>query len=494
MKPIKIVFFAFSILSILLLLTLFFPKKGINLPDNINLSFTSFNELISLPKHKHLNKAVLEQIKVIQAITDSPTTKDTTTQETKKIIADSKTLIKNVTPIEFSSERDRDLLIRFFKKVQKRNQLLRILHYGDSQIEGDRITSFLRYQLQRQFGGGGPGLIPPINFVSSFSIHQENSENWTRYSMMENRKYNFDHSKYGALISFSRFLPYNNTDTIPAQAWLTFSKSSIAFSNTKHFKRFKIYYGNHTKTIVLQVFSGKQLLDFTSLSPTDFGVYNLSLPNDPDNIIVKFLGSDSPDIYAVSFDNDIGIAVDNIPIRGSSGTFFTKLNYDHISKFYKKLNIGIILLEFGGNTLPYLKDSAAVEQYGSYFLSQIYRIKKILPNIPIIVIGVADMSFKEKTEYVTYPLLEKLRDEMKKAAFTSGCGYWNMYKAMGGKNSMPAWVDANPPLAAPDYTHFTAKGASIIANMFYNALIKEYNDYITSTKKEKNKVQPKKPS
>jgi len=37
-------------------------------------------------------------------------------------------------------------------------QVVRVLHYGDSQIEGDRISADLRDVLQRRFGGMGPGL------------------------------------------------------------------------------------------------------------------------------------------------------------------------------------------------------------------------------------------------------------------------------------------------------------------------------------------------
>jgi lysophospholipase L1-like esterase len=48
-----------------------------------------------------------------------------------------------------------------------------------------------------------------------------------------------------------------------------------------------------------------------------------------------------------------------------------------------------------------------------------------------------------------------------------------MFEAMGGKNSMPKWVDANPPLAFKDYTHFNGTGAKKIAEMFTDALISE---------------------
>jgi lysophospholipase L1-like esterase len=88
------------------------------------------------------------------------------------------------------------------------------------------------------------------------------------------------------------------------------------------------------------------------------------------------------------------------------------------------------------------------------------------------------MSIKEGTNFVSYPLLEKVIEAMKTAAFNQGVAFWDMYKAMGGKNSMPAWVNAG--LATTDYTHFTSKGAVVIANMLNNAIMYEYQNYITT--------------
>ncbi len=92
------------------------------------------------------------------------------------------------------------------------------------------------------------------------------------------------------------------------------------------------------------------------------------------------------------------------------------------------------------------------------------------------------MSYKEKDKFVTYEHLEDVRDALKDATLKAGGAYWDMYEAMGGKNSMPSWVNADPPLAAPDYTHFSPRGAKVIANMFYNALIIEYKEYLSKKK------------
>jgi hypothetical protein len=91
---------------------------------------------------------------------------------------------------------------------------------------------------------------------------------------------------------------------------------------------------------------------------------------------------------------------------------------------------------------------------------------------------------KDKDRYVSYPNIEKIRDAMKNAAFDANCAYWDMYEAMGGKNSMPSWVFATPSLASKDFVHFNTRGARIIANMFYNSLMYEYNLYKKNTSAE----------
>ncbi len=112
-------------------------------------------------------------------------------------------------------------------------------------------------------------------------------------------------------------------------------------------------------------------------------------------------------------------------------------------------------------------------------------MKSINPEAGIIVVGPADKSVKEKDKYVSYKYIEPLIKEMKKSAFEGGAAYWDIYKAMGGKNSMPSWVNAE--LAGSDYIHFSTQGASIIANMLYNAIIYEYNRYINTDISKQNK-------
>jgi hypothetical protein len=43
---------------------------------------------------------------------------------------------------------------------------------------------------------------------------------------------------------------------------------------------------------------------------------------------------------------------------------------------------------------------------------------------------------------------------------------------MGGRNSMPSWVERG--LAGDDYIHFSNRGARIASQLFYDAFSAEY--------------------
>ena len=118
--------------------------------------------------------------------------------------------------------------------------------------------------------------------------------------------------------------------------------------------------------------------------------------------------------------------------------------------------------------------------FGNFLRAQINCIKKIVPDVSILVIGPADMSVKDGDHYSTYPLLEDVRDAIRTAAFQSNCAFFDMYDCMGGKNSMLSWVDQG--IAATDYIHFSPAGARKIAVLLYSALMSDYNTFVQKKK------------
>lgn len=395
-----------------------------------------------------------------------------------------KLITESATKIEFSEE-GLSKIRAFFAKMEEAsngNKKVRILHYGDSQIEGDRMTAYIRQRIQEQFGGNGPGMIPAINVYQTVSFKQTYSPNFKRYTNFGGDKLRT--KNYGILNSVGRFTPEFSDSTSLAnaktvqEAWIEIEPSKSAYGRARQYSNVKLFYTNCFKPCGLKVYQNGAVIHEDSLI-TDgrYHSLNLSFPSTPGKLRYEFTSTVSPNILGFSLEGDMGVQVDNIGMRGSSGTFFGKIEHALAGKMYADLNTELVIMQFGGNSVPYLKDTNAVRNYAKQFKGQLYTLKKLRPSAAIIVIGPSDMSRLQEGEYLTYPMLPYLVKAMKKVSLEVGAGYWDLYGAMGGLNSMPSWVQKG--LAGNDYIHFTNRGASIASQLFYEAFGAEYTKWKT---------------
>ena len=198
-------------------------------------------------------------------------------------------------------------------------------------------------------------------------------------------------------------------------------------------------------------------------------------PDPVKDLQIKLRSRISPDVFCIALDDGQGVAVDNIPLRGSSGTDFSKTDTTLLKEMFSRLNVQMIILHFGLN-----KVKSSFSNYGAYEKSltrELRFMKKIRPGIPILVIGISDMDEKTNHGFTSYPSVEKIREAQRSAAMRSGCLFWDLYQAMGGANSMADWVSADPPLGKEDYAHFTYPGAEKVGAMLYKSLMKEYKKF-----------------
>jgi lysophospholipase L1-like esterase len=494
-SPKKIVFFFLLVGAVLLPLVIFFPEDGIK-TGPFTLKMLSWQKILGQDTIHHAD---------ISNIVDAANNLDSLTDESIEESVINGLDSFDIKPINFDenavvyrlayNDAGKQNLHNFFSTLlagRTTNEQVRILHYGDSQIEGDRMTSFIREKLQSRFGGYGVGLVSALQpYESFFSIIQFNSGKWQRYSTFGARDKRVPHKKYGVMAAFSRFAPIAKdslrNDTLLYQASISFKESKAGYSGVRKFRKVSILYGNSRRNVSIKLYHDGELIKSDSLKKkVDFENFTYIFPEAVNNITIEFSGYDSPDIYAIDLSSMNGLSVDNIGMRGSSGTFFTSMDYSQLAKTYQNLNVGMFILQFGGNVMPYIKDSSAVEDYGRWFGSQLRMLHKIMPQAAIVVVGPSDMSMKNGENYVTYDYLPYVRTVLKNATVNAGFSFWDMYEAMGGYNSMPEWVKANPPLAGSDYVHFSPKGAKLISNMLYNALLIEFTEIPIESKKAKN--------
>lgn len=479
MKPSGILLFFIAVFVVLFAGSLCFPDDDLRITDDLRLRFFSRKELLSpvQPHYADISPLLRQQ----GYLTDSVLTALAEGKLDEIIIpgVNADSLKNSITRIEYPGH-DSTVLYPFFRSLRNltsTRQLIRIMHYGDSQIEDDRMTSLLRNRLQTRFGGSGAGLVPVSQlYPYSFSMKQTNSDNWNRFVGFGKPDTSIKHKRFGALGSYCKFNSGRLSATDTASAWVKFHTSPYSYQNTKKFLQCRIFYGQNREPFLNELFQDESLVDADILAATSrLKVIRWKLDDPANDITLKFKGRSSPEIYGIALDGRYGVAVDNIPLRGSSGLFFTRMDEKLMREMYRELNVKLFILQFGGNIVPAVLHS--YNGYKNWFASQIRQLKKLCPGAAVLVIGVADMSLKDKDQYITNPNVEKVRDALRSAAFESGAAFWDMYEAMGGQNSMPSWVFADPPLASGDFVHFNLRGAKTIAQMFYNSFSFEYHRF-----------------
>jgi hypothetical protein len=384
--------------------------------------------------------------------------------------------------IEFPLNND-TVLYSFFDAISLAGsgKLIRVLHYGDSQIEGDRVTSYFRNQLQTKFGGGGIGLIPLVSAnPASVSYMYEISDNWKKYSPLPGTAEDVVHKRYGALVNFARI---NQSTSLfgndkELKGWIELKYPNISYPLAQQSQQCKLFYGYNTTPMMIELIQNKNVIDAEIVPPSSSLKEILWNIKSPRNLTISIKSASSPEVYGISLDTNHGIAVDNIPLRGSSGLEFTKIDQTFLRNFYQKLNVKMLILQFGVNIVPTVTSN--YDYYEKSFYRQLVALKQTVPNLSIVVMGVSDVSRNSENGYESFPNIELIRDAQKKASFDAGCAFWDVFEAMGGHNSMPSWVFANPPLAQKDFVHFNPVGAKIIGEMFYRSFIYEYEQYLSS--------------
>jgi hypothetical protein len=500
-KPVNVLIVAVSVNVFLGAFILLFPSGEMKTNNKLALKFVSMEEL-SHPKKK-VTKDILPIIKSVKTIDTSVAY---VAPKPRQIVIDYKYEPNDTLRIQYQDARFKALEDFFtaLLKTENTGELLRIAHYGDSQIEGDRMSDYLRNRFQLTFGGCGPGIVVPIDISNSrISIIQNQSRHWVKYAVYGKSK-TIQGSDYGIGASNYRYsnvlykMEYRKdstgTDSVKKQHFTTyiddsppslnFKKSSLSFQTLRRFTKVSLLYGQHKeRTVVKHKFDQQSAYD-TLEGTNKFNMRSWHVDRNLGMADFSFVSKTGPDIFGVAFDCDSGVAVDNFAMRGSSGTEFVKMNPELLNSQFNALNTRLLILQYGVNVVPYADSDADCDYYFNIFYKQLKMLKSLNPDRSILVIGVSDMSTRKGGQYVSFPYVSKIRDAQKKAAFMAGCAFWDLYEAMGGENAMPSWVMANPSLANKDFIHFNMKGSNIIAEMIFNSLMTDYQDF------KKSKINP----
>lgn len=335
----------------------------------------------------------------------------------------------NIPVLQVDSTTDsRIFLARFYSSLtQTGDHKVRVMHYGDSQIEEDRMTAEIRRTLQSRYGGAGVGLVPLVQTIPSRAVHQE--------------------------------LHMNGRLVTPQQG-----PRRYLVHGPKHTQRKDGMYGpmGHMAVMSDSLVSGSEQL-MSIIEPLDGGPRYSGMRVFADTTIRYTRSADTlwlngkGNVYALSQETDTGVIVDNIPMRGCLGLVFTKIDSVQLARFYAQENVTLIILQFGGNAIPFNETPSTIRAIVKGLRQQVRYLQACAPDASFLFVGPSDMTTTTDGVEQTYPMVPYMDRLLRKMALEENIAYFSLYRWMGGSGSMQHWQDVG--LAGTDGVHFTRAGA-----------------------------------
>lgn len=471
----QLVLLFFSVLAGLILLSVCFPSDGLSLAGSIRLRFPSMAEVMGKSTSFSSAEGEFSDSLCLNLSPEELLQMRQDELNAQQIEDFREYCTTNAARIYMPND-DETYLDDLWETLQLANNgHVRIMHYGDSQIECDRITSLLRQKFQEEFGGMGVGLVPALQTIPTFTLYSsivpDDVQQYLAYGPADMRGAN---NFYGPLARVTH-IPNHATIRLTGTGGKDYS-SSCRFSRITVITR-------QPATLLFRTSGEGEALEIPLSSGGEPCFYTVTLGRAIGSCILEVVGE--TDILGIQLDGQTGVSMDNIPMRGSDGSSLMAISRSSLRPFFNRENVALILLQFGGNSMPYLKNSEKLSEFKESTKRLIQMCHDLAPKARVLFIGPADMARNGKNgKLESYPILPALNDSLRVAANEAGAAFWNMYDAMGGKGSIIRWAEANPQLAGEDYIHFTPLGAKKIAQLLYDTLHLYYRFYLFRTGQE----------
>ena len=477
MKARQIAYIIWTVIALLGVVCLVVPDGGWHI-GTWHLRFPTLTQALDMDTKEDelsmMNDSLLAELETLGVLPSDSVVAEDTIAVQDSIPPKAQPVIPEV---NVSNTDSRAYLAAFYVALDSvRTMPVRVVHYGDSQIEEDRITNVLRERWQKAYGGGGVGLLPLHQTIPTRSMRQWLSMDGVvqtvqggpkRYLVYGPRSMRLDNDEYGVMGQVA----------VMDSTLVAGSEDVVMCIEPIDKKRQGHNYFNRVRVLTDSV-DGYILAQDTMLSPTPDTRHPLlyTLPDSTTKCEIHLQGKGK--VYGVSLETPTGVIVDNLPMRGCSGNIFTKIDSTQLSDFYRETNTRLIILQFGGNMIPQTENASTISGYvRSTLRQQVRYLRACAPDAAILFIGPSDMSTNIDGQMSTYPLVPYMDKLLKKMAAEEQIAYWSMYDAMGGKDSMVRWVENG--LAGSDYVHFTRAGANKMGRMLYEWLM-TYPDLLNS--------------
>ena len=365
----------------------------------------------------------------------------------------------------FIEWKNKEVAQKFFSKLANAKQKkFRVLHVGDSHLQADIYTGYVREELQKIYGTGGRGLVFPYSAAKTHSAYDY-----------------FTYSK--GSWTFSK-----NTEQNPA---LDIGLTGYSIRTADPNANFKLVF---SKTIqkasnnILKIFSktGPSVFDMvlnikgisepiTVKSDANSGPYiTVPVNSDCESIEISFKKSSDLQnefvLYGILIEADSqnGVLYASTGVNGA--TLSSIVRESRFEEEVKAFEPDLFILDLGIN--DFFGGGFNATSTRENLVSIIQKVKKSSPEAVILLMNVQD-AFNKRTNVSACLDFAKLVADV---ALENDCLLYDIYNVSGGKNSMLNWR-ANY-LANVDQIHLTSKGYNLKGELFVSAIQNSYDKFV----------------
>lgn len=344
----------------------------------------------------------------------------------------------------------------------ERKDHVRIAWLGDSHTQPDIWTRAVRRPLQERFGGGGPGFVHVGWKKWGYGHANVALEVEGRWRIQPPRLLTVEPYEDGVLgLGGVRLVPHPG-----ARASIRVDDSELP-AGARWELAFRI---TEPGGLMIVRPSGGAAIELRH-DEADLGVRHVAWESSgPGGRFETELVRGKVELFGVVVESSegTGLVMDVLGLNGARVVHTLTWDERAWTTAMARRHPDLAVLAYGSNEagIPNL----SMEEHREQMVALLDRIRKASPQSDCLVVGVMDRGGVAMSEKV-----ERIGEAQSLAARDRGCAFWSAQKAMGGRNSMQAWVAKEPPLAASDRVHLKVAGYKQLGALLARDLLQAFD-------------------
>jgi hypothetical protein len=334
---------------------------------------------------------------------------------------------------------------------RKARARVRVLHYGDSQIDLDHITFELRRRFQRRHGNGGQGFVPiakPWRWYYLGGTHFRRSDGWRLHRLA------------GGAVPDRRLGVGLLAAEHKSGGWTQVVRKAPA-------TRVELSYLRRPGGGGLALYVKGKAPQRRVTAAKDFALGILAVEGlRGKQQIVRVSTRGRVRLLGLRFERDRGLTWEGLPMISARFHQLAQVDGPLWRAQLKHLAPALVVYQFGANDA--LSYGGNLKRYQDRVTKVLRWRRAALPRGSCLIVGPLDQLRRRGGKLAPLPSVTHVIGAQRRAARAGGCAFWDARQAMGGPGSLRQWIARG--MLRRDRVHLNKRGARELARLLDAAL------------------------